>query len=136
MMNRFTFQNKIALGFGVMMILLTVIAWYHTGIWQIGMLIVTAILGVLIYRSAAAIQHRSLFLEGALDAAQLPITVTDLEMKWVFINKVAEGLLAMHHLDKQSCLGKHCSSWKADVCGTDECGIQSLRQGKPQTNYH
>jgi hypothetical protein len=136
MMNRFMFQNKIALGFGVMLILLTVLSCYYASIWQIGMLIVTAMIGVFIYRSAAAIQRRSLFLEGALDAVQLPITVTDLEMKWVFINKVTEGLLAMHHLDKQSCLGKHCSSWKADICGTDKCGIQSLRQGKPQTNYH
>jgi uncharacterized coiled-coil DUF342 family protein len=71
-----------------------------------------------------------------LDAVQLPITVTDMDMKWVFINKVTESLLAMHNLDKQSCLGKHCSNWKADICGTENCGIASLRNGIPQTNYN
>ncbi len=76
------------------------------------------------------------FLEGSLDAVQAPITTTDLKMKWVFINKVTESLLAQHNLDKKSCLGKHCSSWKADICETENCGINSLRSGKPRTFYN
>jgi hypothetical protein len=136
MMNRFTFQNKIGSGVGVIVIFMAALTWYHASLWQIALLVLTAVFGVFLYRSAVAMQRRSLFLEGALDAVQLPITVTDLDMKWVFINKVTEGLLAMHHLDKQSCLGLHCSNWKADICGTNKCGIQSLRQGIPQTNYN
>jgi ABC-type transporter Mla subunit MlaD len=57
-------------------------------------------------------------------------------MNWVFINKVTESLLAMQNLDKKSCLGKHCSNWKADICGTDKCGVESLRDGRPRTNYN
>lgn len=75
------------------------------------------------------------FLEGSLDAVQNPITVTDLNMNWVFVNKVTESLLKQHHLDKCSVIGKHCSNWKADICGTDKCGIASLRAGRPQTHY-
>jgi hypothetical protein len=82
-------------------------------------------------------EHRlRLFLQGTLDAVQHPITVTDLEMNWVFINKVTETLLRPLGLDKQSCLGMHCSSWKADICNTSNCGIAALRSGRPQTRYH
>jgi hypothetical protein len=79
---------------------------------------------------------RALYLEGSLDAVQAPITTTDLNMKWVFINKVTETLLSIHNLDKKSVCGKHCSSWKADICGTDKCGIESLRRGAPTTFYN
>jgi uncharacterized coiled-coil DUF342 family protein len=82
-------------------------------------------------------EHRlRLYLEGSLDSVQNPITVTDMDMKWVFVNKVTESLLKAQGLDKQSVLGKHCSNWKADICGTSNCGIASLRQGRPQTNYN
>ena len=76
------------------------------------------------------------YLEGSLDALEMPITTTDLNMKWVFINKVTESLLAQHNLDKKSVLGKHCSNWKADICETENCGISCLRKGKPRTNYN
>jgi hypothetical protein len=87
-------------------------------------------------RQLAAERRLRCYLEGALDSVQNPITVTDLDMNWVFINKVTESLLQPLGLDKRSCLGKHCSSWKADICGTSNCGIQSLRAGRPQTHYH
>ncbi|MBY0454053.1 MAG: hypothetical protein K2Q11_04115 [Burkholderiaceae bacterium] len=57
-------------------------------------------------------------------------------MNWVFINKVTETLLAPRGLNKESALGKHCSHWKADICGTNNCGVASLRQGRPQTHYN
>jgi hypothetical protein len=75
------------------------------------------------------------YLEGSLDALELPITVTDMDMRWVFINKMTEKLLAIRNLDKRTVLGKHCSCWKADICGTEKCGIESLRKGIPRTQY-
>jgi len=96
----------------------------------------TLSLGVLAYMRTRKRQLRMYFLEGTLDAVKLPITVTDLDMNWVFINEVTESLLAMHGIDKINCIGKHCSSWKADICGTDKCGIENLRNGNPQTNYN
>jgi len=66
----------------------------------------------------------------------MPITTTDINMKWVFINKVTETLLAQHNLDKKSVIGKHCSNWKADICETENCGIRCLKNGNPRTHYN
>lgn len=131
-----TLQKRVGVAFGILTILMAVLTFVFASIWLAAVLFITIVAGVWVFRSVAAEDRRSLFLEGALDAVQLPITVTDLQMRWVFINKVTESLLAMHHLDKQTCLGKHCSSWKADICGTDNCGIESLRKGVPQTHYN
>ena len=92
--------------------------------------------GLAIYFMASRLQRYVYYLEGSLDALELPVTTTDVNMKWVFINKVTESLLALQNLDKKSCLGKHCSNWKADICGTDKCGVESLRDGRPRTNYN
>ncbi len=96
----------------------------------------TALAAYFAVRSISAQSRKMLYLEGALDAVQMPITVTDLDMRWVFINKVTESLLEQRSLDKTSCLGKHCSEWKADICGTENCGVQSLRNGNPRTFYN
>ncbi len=136
MFNKLSFQKKI--GFGYILTALGIVAaalLQNPVAWDISMLL-AVVFGVIAYRTASAHQRRMYYLEGTLDAVQLPITVTDMDMKWVFVNKVTESLLAMNNLDKQSCLGKHCSNWKADICGTENCGIASLRNGIPQTNYN
>ena len=136
MFNKLSFQKKI--GFGYILTALGIVAaalLQNPVAWGISMLL-AVVFGVIAYRTASAHQRRMYYLEGTLDAVQLPITVTDMDMKWVFVNKVTESLLAMNNLDKQSCLGKHCSNWKADICGTENCGIASLRNGIPQTNYN
>jgi uncharacterized coiled-coil DUF342 family protein len=136
MFNKLSFQKKI--GFGYILTALGIVAaalLQNPVAWGISMLL-AVVFGGIAYRTASAHQRRMYYLEGSLDAVQLPITVTDMDMKWVFINKVTESLLAMHNLDKQSCLGKQCSNWKADICGTENCGIASLRNGIPQTNYN
>ena len=92
--------------------------------------------GLAIYFMVSRLQRYVYYLEGSLDALELPVTTTDMNMNWVFINKVTESLLAAQNLDKKSCLGKHCSNWKADICGTDKCGVESLRDGRPRTNYN
>jgi methyl-accepting chemotaxis protein len=94
----------------------------------------TAILaaGVLAARAFGGLEDRIVWLEGTLDAVPQPITVTDLEMRWVFINKVTEGLLKRTLAEVR---GRHCSEWKAQICNTNECGIRSLRAGQPRTHY-
>ncbi len=72
------------------------------------------------------------FLEGALDAVPQPLTATNLDMHWVFINKTTESLLRK---SRTAVVGRHCSEWQAPICNTDKCGIRSLRQGRPRTNY-
>lgn len=131
-----SFQKKTAIIFILVAIAISLMSWSNWNIYFFVTLLLTIVLGVISYKTAAKHQKRMLFLEGTLDAVQMPITVTDMNMNWVFINKVTESLLTMQNLDKKSCLGKHCSSWQADICGTENCGIASLRKGQPRTNYN
>jgi len=129
-------KSRFALNYLIILAVMIGGFWFGTpAAWAVALLItlICAFLGI---RWVEKLDRRMIYLEGSLDAVQLPITVTDMDMKWVFINKVTEGLLAMHDLDKESCLGKHCSNWQADICGTENCGIESLRQGNPRTHYN
>jgi methyl-accepting chemotaxis protein len=101
--------------------------------WGAVLLLALAAAGVLwTWRRASALDDRVLWLEGTLDAVPHPITVTDLDMQWVHVNKTTQGLLKRSN---DQIRGHHCSEWKADICGTENCGIASLRAGRPQTEY-
>ncbi len=100
-----------------------------------GVVLVLSGVAVIAARINASQKRLIYYLEGSLDALELPITVTDMDMRWVFVNRMTEKLLAIRQLDKRSVIGKHCSCWKADICGTEKCGIESLRQGRPRTQY-
>ncbi len=100
------------------------------------MVAILLVLCLVLLGAAYRMRRLIFYLEGSLDALEMPVTTTDMNMKWVFINKVTETLLAQHNLDKKSVLGKHCSSWQADICGTENCGIECLRKGKPRTHYN
>lgn len=89
-------------------------------------------LGWYAVRRARDLERRIDFLESTLDAVPQPLTVTDLDMHWVFINKTTENLLRK---SRAQVMGRHCSEWKAHICNTDQCGIRSLRSGRPRTNY-
>ena len=66
------------------------------------------------------------WLKSILDALPMPISVTDKDMNWTFINKAVEGMLGVTRAD---IAGQHCSRWGANICGTDECGVALLRKG-------
>jgi PAS domain S-box-containing protein len=90
------------------------------------------LLAIFTWRILSRLERYILFLEGSLDAVPQPLTVTDLDMRWVFVNKATEGLLRRTRHEVE---GRHCSEWQAHICNTDKCGIHSLRQGHPRTNY-
>jgi methyl-accepting chemotaxis protein len=83
-------------------------------------------------RIVLRLDQRIIWLEGTLDAVPNPITVTDLNMRWILVNKVTETLLKR---TRDEIRGRHCSEWKAPICGTEKCGIASLRAGCPETTY-
>jgi PAS domain S-box-containing protein len=68
-----------------------------------------------------------------LDAVPLPISVTDTDMNWTFVNAAVERFLGVQYEDM---LGKHCSGWDADICNTDRCGIACAKRGLKQTYFH
>ena len=124
---------RLLTGFGLVIIAICVAFWFP-GNWVLLLLalLLCSGLGWITVRYALSIERRTMFLEGTLDAVPQPLTVTDLDMHWVFVNKTTEQLLKR---TREQVKGRHCSEWQAHICNTDKCGIASLRNGRPRTNY-
>ena len=60
-----------------------------------------------------------------LDAIPFPLSVTDMEMNWTFINRPVEQLL---NIKREDVVGHQCSEWNANICNTENCGIARLRK--------
>ncbi len=71
--------------------------------------------------------------ESLLDAVPLPLSVTDNEMRWTFVNKVVEDLLQKK---RSQIVGMACSNWGANICKTEDCGVTCLRRGQADTTFH
>ena len=82
-----------------------------------------------VMRRAESDKH---YYESILDAVPMPITVTDMDMKWTFVNLAVENMLGVH---RQKIYGTHCSNWNADICNTEKCGIAMLRKGFSQSEF-
>lgn len=70
--------------------------------------------------------------ESMLDAIPFPISVTDANMNWVFVNKAVTEMLGK---PREAFVGKHCSEWGANICNTENCGIRRLKLGNPETTF-
>jgi PAS domain S-box-containing protein len=125
--------NRLAAGFSILtLVLLATFAVPGSRVMLLLCVVLTGSLAWLTIRSVRAMQRHTTFLEGTLDAVPQPLTVTDLNMHWVFVNKTTEQLLKR---TRKQVEGRHCSEWQAHICNTDKCGIASLRKGSPRTNY-
>ena len=67
-----------------------------------------------------------------LDAAPTPISVTDANMNWTFVNKAVGDLLGMNSEDM---IGKPCSTWNTSICNTDDCGIACAKRGLRRSHF-
>ncbi|QEN03524.1 PAS domain S-box protein [Thiospirochaeta perfilievii] len=63
-----------------------------------------------------------------LDAIPQPISVTDIDMNWTFINKPVKDIIGV---ERDEVMGKQCNNWGADICDTPKCGVKMLRNGDP-----
>jgi methyl-accepting chemotaxis protein len=65
-----------------------------------------------------------------LDSIPFPISVTDMDMNWTFVNQPALKIMGKtrEELLRQKV---QSSNWNADICNTERCGIKMLRKGKP-----
>jgi len=79
-----------------------------------------------------AIQNRYYWYEQLLDAVPTPLSVTDLDMNWTFINNPVEQLF---NKPKKKFHGKPCHHWGAAICQTEKCGVWRLRQGNTETFF-
>jgi len=67
-----------------------------------------------------------------LNAIPLPITVTDADTNWTFINEAVERFLG---ITLENAIGKPCSNWGSSICNTENCGIACARRGLHQTYF-
>ena len=61
-----------------------------------------------------------------------PLSVTDVDMNWTFVNSPVEKLLGVRRADV---IGKQCSNWNAAICKTKDCGINRLRRNELVTVF-
>ena len=77
-------------------------------------------------------QDKAAWYESILDAIPFPVSVTDLDMNWTFLNPATAK---MANVDPKQAIGTQCNRWNANICRTKECGIESLRAGKKETFF-
>jgi len=75
--------------------------------------------------------------QSIIDAVQFPIHVIDKDMKWVFLNKAFEELMVKNGIirSRKDAPGMPCSSARANICKTDNCGLVQLSKGVGETYF-
>ncbi len=71
--------------------------------------------------------------EQIIDLWENPLSITDMDMNWTFINKTVEGLI---NNKRSEVLGQQCSNWGANICNSADCGVKCLRQGRSKTFFN
>jgi len=76
--------------------------------------------------------EKTAFYLNILDSLPTPLSVTNMDENWTFINKKTEEFL---NVKRNDVIGMHCSNWGADVCNTEQCGIKALRRGESEVSF-
>lgn len=87
------------------------------------------ILAGVIQKMVENLKEKSYWYENILNAIPFPVSVTDSNMNWTFLNTAVEDLAKVQASDM---IGKHCSNWNANICNTDDCGIRCAERGRGQ----
>jgi methyl-accepting chemotaxis protein len=66
--------------------------------------------------------------EAIIDGIPFPVHVTDMDMKWTFMNHAFENLMIKNGVieDRVSACGMDCYNAGANICQTEGCGIRRL----------
>ena len=76
--------------------------------------------------------NKTYWYDSILDSLPFPVSVTDKDMNWTFLNKAVEDLTGLKRADM---LGSQCNQWGATICNTKQCGICMLKEGKPTSFF-
>jgi len=82
--------------------------------------------------NALETSEKAIFYQSVLDSLPIPISVTDLNENWTYINKKTEEL---NNLQREDVLGKHCSALGTNICNTEQCALKALRRGETQSVF-
>jgi len=85
-----------------------------------------------IYRESEKSRTMAHWYNSILNAIPLPISVTDADTKWTFINAAVEKFLGITFEDA---IGKPCNNWNANICNTPDCGIACAQRGLKHTYF-
>ena len=97
------------------------------------LLIIVAAISILILLFIIRFINTSLhWYENILDNIPFPISVTDNDMSWTFINRAVEDFLGKK---RKEVLGQHCSNWGAPICNTSNCGVTCIKRGQTSTTF-
>lgn len=91
-----------------------------------------AMISLGIHHIYTSIKNHEYWFEQILDKLPTPLSVTDREMNWTYINTPVEKLFKK---PKKTFIGKHCSHWGAGICNTENCGITQLKKGNTETFF-
>jgi PAS domain S-box-containing protein len=83
-------------------------------------------------RENALLKKERAWLKSILDAVKVPISVTNKNMEWTFVNKSVEQFL---EVKREDIIGKKCSQWGANICNTENCGIIRIKNGFTETYF-
>jgi PAS domain-containing protein len=78
------------------------------------------------------LRERNRWHEAVLDAIPFPLSITDREMHWTFINTAMQTIAGA---ERDSVIGRPCEELNAPICRTPGCGVMTLRAGKPRTGF-
>lgn len=128
---KFNFLGKIGPGITAVLFLLTLFSLVsptlgETGLTLIFLLATGVSAGLVIWGLTGFTLDLNNWYEQILDHVYLPLSVTDLDMNWTFINKPVKNIIGVERADV---MGHQCSEWNADICGTEKCGVAMLRKG-------
>ncbi|WP_340819064.1 Cache 3/Cache 2 fusion domain-containing protein [Methanolobus sp. WCC4] len=83
-------------------------------------------------RTLDSVVNKVYWYNSILDNIPFPVSVTDNDLNWTFINRSAEKAIGLKRAD---ILGTQCSQWGASICGTENCGVCRLNAGEPITLF-
>lgn len=73
-----------------------------------------------------AISDKVFWFESLLDSLPYPVSVTNMDMNWTFVNKAVEDMRGIKRADS---IGHPCSEWGSDMCRTENCNIRQMERG-------
>ncbi|XHY22820.1 hypothetical protein ViNHUV68_36180 [Vibrio sp. NH-UV-68] len=125
-------SNHLIIGLTTLSLVLSV---YWAVLHPLGIVLSLSVIAVtyLSFRHLRSLMHQLHLYEQIIDSVPHPLSVTDMDMKWTFVNKAATGPLGV---TREEVLGKHCSNWGANICGTEDCGVHCLRNNNPTTFFN
>jgi len=85
-----------------------------------------------IHRENEKFQAMAHWYRSILNAIPMPISVTDVDAKWTFINTRVEKLLG---ITLEDAIGKPCSNMRSFICNTEDCGIACVKRGLNKTYF-